>query len=96
MSRSSPSSSYPWSKRRVAIFWTIALCSGGLIYLTGWGSDTKLNETLATVFGVLLGSTIGSYVFGAAWHDRGLMEAVTRRTELPPTPSLTRDAADNS
>ena len=52
----------------------IVFCFACLSFLTfGDPDDTRLNDTLATGFIALLFSTVGSYVFGAVWHDRGLM-----------------------
>jgi hypothetical protein len=66
---------FPWRYRRIAVFWTLALCSAGVIYLTLWGTDSRLNETLALGYFGLLASTVGSYVFGAVWHDKNLMQS---------------------
>lgn len=52
---------------------TIAVCSLGVGYLTLWGADSRLNETLAMGYFGLWGATLGSYVFGAVWHDTSLM-----------------------
>lgn len=55
--------------RRRIINVTLALCAGEIIWLTGWGADTRLNETIAQGVLLLAGSVIGAYVFGAAWED---------------------------
>lgn len=64
---------YPWRYRRTLVFWAVGMCSAILGYLTLAGEDTRLNETLAMGAFALFGATLGSYVFGAVWHDRGLM-----------------------
>lgn len=66
-------STYPWRYRRIVIFVTLMVCFMGIGWLTLHGADTRLNETLALGFFALAGSTIGSYVFGAVWHDTALM-----------------------
>lgn len=73
---------YPWCYRRSLVFATLAVCALGVSYLTLWGTDTRLNETLAIGYFGLWGATLGSYVFGAVWHDRGLMLARRRRPRV--------------
>lgn len=68
-----PNQQYPWTYRRAIIIGTLLLCAAGLSYLTLVGRDTRLNETLALGYFALAAAVIGSYVFGAVWHDRGLM-----------------------
>ena len=62
----------------------IVFCFACLSFLTfGDPDDTRLNDTLATGFIALLFSTVGSYVFGAVWHDRGLMQAEVESGRSP-------------
>lgn len=70
---------YPWRYRRTLVLATLAVCALGVSYLTLWGTDTRLNETLTIGYFGLWGTTLGSYVFGAVWHDRGLMLSRRRR-----------------
>lgn len=58
-----------WRIRRRIINTTLVLCALQIIYLTIWGQDTRLNETLALGAYTLAGAVIGAYVFGAAWED---------------------------
>jgi hypothetical protein len=58
-----------WRIRRRIINTTLVLCALQIIYLTIWGADTRLNETLALGAYTLAGAVIGAYVFGAAWED---------------------------
>ncbi len=58
-----------WRVRRRIIHATLAFCAAQIAYLTFWGADTRLNETLAVGAYALVGSVIGAYVFGAAWED---------------------------
>jgi heme/copper-type cytochrome/quinol oxidase subunit 1 len=77
-------STYPWRYRRVVVFVTLLVCFAGIAWLTLRGADTRLNETLALGFFALAGSTIGSYVFGAVWHDTSLMARPRRRGPVDP------------
>ena len=78
-------STYPWRLRRLIIFATLGVCFAGIAYLTLKGADTRLNETLALGYFALAGSTIGSYVFGAVWHDTSLMKQTpARRRRMDP------------
>jgi hypothetical protein len=72
-----------WRERRRIIRITLALCAAEIVYLTVWGGDTKLNDTLATGTFILAGSVIGSYVFGAAWEDIRMKQADTYATYGP-------------
>ena len=58
-----------WKIRRRVITATLAFCAAGVAYLIAAGEDTRLNETIASGLILLAGSTVGSYVFGAAWDD---------------------------
>lgn len=58
-----------WENRRRVIFATLAFCAGAIIYLIGWGEDTRLNETIAQFAWIAALSVIGAYVFGSAWED---------------------------
>ena len=58
-----------WENRRRVIFISLAFCAGIITYLTGWGADTRLNETLAQFSFIAALSIAGSYIFGAAWED---------------------------
>jgi len=78
-------STYPWRFRRLIIFATLGMCFAGIAYLTLYGADTRLNETLALGYFALAGGTIGSYVFGATWHDTSLMkQPASRRRRIDP------------
>ena len=58
-----------WRVRRRIIHLTLLFCAGQVAFLTFWGQDTRLAETLAWGAYALAGSVIGAYVFGAAWED---------------------------
>lgn len=87
-----------WRIRRRIIIATLLFCASILTYLTGWGQDTKLAETLATGAFLLMGSTIGSYVFGAVWqdvsmpmHGRRRERTSTVETDIPLSPDDDED-----
>ena len=65
-----------WKNRRRTIFGTLLFCAGQVTYLSVWGADTAVNE--ATVAGLIMlaAGVIGSYVFGAVWDDRNVMESM--------------------
>lgn len=65
-----------WKIRRRLVIMTLIFCAGCIVYLLGWGQDTKVNETIALgVIGAAI-STLGSYVFGAVWDDRNVMSTL--------------------
>ena len=64
---------FPWRYRRLCVFGALALCAFEIVYLTLRGADSGLSITLAGGAFALASAVIGSYVFGAAWHDRNQM-----------------------
>lgn len=74
-----------WRVRRRIIIATLLFCAGEILYLTVWAESTDLAQTLANGILILAGSVIGSYVFGAIWDDRNVMQAMrggrSRRVE---------------
>ena len=74
-----------WRVRRAIIIGTLIFCAAEIVYLTVWGQDTNLAETIANGLMLLAASVIGAYVFGAVWDDRNVMamsRAGRRRREL--------------
>lgn len=63
-----------WKNRRRTIFITLTYCAGQVFYITAFGKDTAVNEAAVTGLLILAAGVIGSYVFGAAWDDRNVME----------------------
>ena len=61
----------PWKNRRMIVRTTLLFCAAEIAYITGWGEPNSLNEAIVTGAYLLAGSTIGSYVFGAVWDDKG-------------------------
>ena len=67
-----------WKNRRRVIFGSLIFCAGMVAYLAAMGDDSRLNETIVMGSFILAGLVIGSYVFGAAWDDKNLMESLKR------------------
>jgi hypothetical protein len=68
-----------WKIRRRVVVATIGFCMGCIVYLMVRGeADSRLHETIAMgVIGLFI-STVGSYVFGAAWDDKNVMATLGR------------------
>lgn len=64
-----------WRIRRTIIVASLIFCAFWLGYLILHGTDTRLEETIAQGLLLLAGSVIGSYVFGAVWDDRNVIQA---------------------
>ena len=58
-----------WRKRRAFMFVTIAFCMSSVVYVLWRGLDTGAAETAVSMSFVIIGTTVASYVFGAAWED---------------------------
>ncbi len=61
-----------WTHRRRIIYGMLVFCAFCIIYLMFHGSDTRLNESIASSAFFLAGGVIGSYVFGAVWDDKNI------------------------
>lgn len=73
-----PSLRPSWRIRRRIVLATLLFCAGEVVYLTVWGRDTGVHETLANGVLILAGSVIGAYVFGAVWDDANVMTNLAR------------------
>jgi hypothetical protein len=66
----------PWSFRRKVVISTLSFCAGVIGFITAYGHD---NEVIgAAIVGgafTLATAVIGSYIFGAVWHDKGDKDA---------------------
>jgi len=58
-----------WKNRRRVILATLLFCALTVGYVLWKGDDTKIGETAITMSFFLAGSTVGGYVFGAAWEN---------------------------
>lgn len=73
-----------WKWRRISVFLPLAVCLGVIVFLAGWGADTRLNQDLATGAYLLIGTLVGSYLFGAAWDDRNRDQAAIQINQRDP------------
>lgn len=64
-----------WAVRRRIIISTLVWCAALVTYLAVWGRPTSLSEAISTGLILLMGSVIGSYVFGAVWDDKNSRKA---------------------
>ena len=60
-----------WKIRRRIIYSTLIFCMLTVGFSLFQGEDKKIYETAITMSFILAGSTVGSYVFGAVWDDKG-------------------------
>lgn len=67
----------PWGYRRKVVTSTLLFCAITILYcVINAEPDSTVAETaIGGSFG-LAGAVIGSYIFGAVWHDRGEKEDV--------------------
>lgn len=72
-----------WRYRRALVFAVSAFCAAVIAYLTARGQDTRLAESIASGAFLLLGTVVGSYVFGAAWDDKNVMAHDAGRARRP-------------
>lgn len=63
-----------WQFRRTVIIISLVFCATVITYLTIYGDDTRLHESIANGTLLLAGTIIGSYVFGAVWDDKGIRD----------------------
>ncbi len=78
-----------WRARRRIIVVTLVWCGGLITYLVIWGRPISLSETAVNAGFLLMGSIIGSYVFGAVWDDKAPASVSTteiKSTVVQPTP----------
>lgn len=80
-----------WTQRRRVVFSTLVICAGLVLRFAFWpteGIDPELAKLIVLGAFGLAGTTIGTYVFGAAWDDRNVMstlgkEAYASTTTVP-------------
>lgn len=71
-----------WRMRRRIIIATLIFCALEAGYITIFGTDTRLNETIVNAAYLLAGSVIASYVFGAVWEDTKIPKMGDRNEPL--------------
>lgn len=64
-----------WAVRRRIIIATLLWCASLVTYLAIWGRPITLVEAIASGCLLLMGSVIGTYVFGATWDDQAKRKA---------------------
>lgn len=67
-----------WRFRRAFLFATVAFCMGTIAWVLAHDMRSKVAETAVTMSFVTLISTVGSYVFGAAWQDVSTIQTTRR------------------
>ena len=75
-----------WHMRRRIIITSLILCAFVIIYITIWGEDTRLNETIILGAFGLTASVIGAYCFSAVWDDNNSKIHSTRDDAESPRP----------
>lgn len=61
----------PWSFRRRVIVTTLLFCASCIAYVMVLGHNSpSVAETIIGSAFTLSGAVIGSYIFGAVWHDK--------------------------
>lgn len=59
-----------WATRRRIIIFVLLWSSGLITYITVYGQQDSLRESVATNLILLMGGVIGSYVFGVEWGQK--------------------------
>lgn len=61
---------YPWRERRRFMWIVIAFCMATIAWALFKDSDTAVMQSAVTMGFTIMGTTVGSYVFGAVWEDK--------------------------
>lgn len=59
-----------WLWRRWAIFSSLAVCDAVILYISVFGSDTRVNESLVNGAFLTIAALANGYIFGGALDDR--------------------------
>ncbi|MEP9389671.1 hypothetical protein [Mesorhizobium sp. KR9-304] len=59
-----------WRIRRRIIVLLLIWCVAMVTYIAIFGPPDQLREAIATALIILIGSIVGSYVFGVIWDDK--------------------------
>lgn len=71
-----------WRIRRRIIILTLLWAAGLSSYLAVVGPSDQLREATVTSAFLLIGSIIGSYVFGVIWEQKGKQPGTTTETAV--------------
>lgn len=69
-----------WTVRRRFMFVIMAFCMGTIVYCLYMGEDTEVAQTAVSMAFLIIGTTVASYVFGAAWQDINMSYKRSRTT----------------
>lgn len=58
-----------WENRRKVIFANLLFSAAVIAYMTLFGEDTRLSETIVQFAFINAMGTVGSYAFSATWED---------------------------
>lgn len=78
-----------WRIRRRIVILTLLWSAALVTYLAVYGTSDPLRETSATSLILLIGSLIGSYVFGVIWEGKNKGSSATteiKQTIVAPAP----------
>lgn len=59
-----------WRIRRRIVILLLIWCVGMVTYIAIFGPPDQLREAIATALILLIGSLVGSYVFGVIWDSK--------------------------
>ena len=85
-----------WKVRRPLVLATLSFCAAQLTYLTVWGQDTGLAQTMAIGAYGLAGSTLGSYLFAATWDTKNIVMAARPQPNMGGYPGIGQPVYDSS
>lgn len=66
-----------WIWRRWGVFSSLIVCDFAVVYLTVFGGDTRLNESIVNGAFLTMAALVNGYIFGGAWDDRNKDKAAT-------------------
>lgn len=73
-----------WKKRRAFMLVTVAFCMAVIVFVLWRDMDTGAAETAVSMAFVIIGTTVASYVFGAAWEDIKNFQTASRDSYYSP------------
>lgn len=74
----------PWKVRRRIVNLTLLFCAACVLWIMVRGDDRGVNEVIVvSAFGLAF-SVIGSYIFGAVWDDKNVMEKLGKEAYTEP------------